>query len=93
MSHPCAYEVCTTENDVLACPLDLLIDSLFRNMSVASRLKNRMTSLTCLTSPMFSSPRGIPRLANKEFCNRVARPSIEANVSTHGLVTLITDLK
>ena len=40
--------------------------------------------LTCLTSPMFSSPRGIPKLANKEFGNRVARPSIEANVSTRG---------
>lgn len=33
---------------------------------------------------MFSSPRDTPKLANNEFGNRVARPSIEAKVSTHG---------
>lgn len=46
--------------------------------------------LTCLTSPMFSSPRGMPRLANKEFGNRVARPSIEANVSAHRASVTLT---
>ena len=41
---------------------------------------------------MFSPPRGIPKLANSEFGNRVARPSIDANVSTRGSVTLSTEL-